>query len=66
MHVVLRVGGDVQRVRSPERAAAVAATRGDDEHAWQSLRLLVHARGLTRVLARCVKVNQPLLYYLSC
>ena len=33
MHVVQRIGGDVQRVRSPERAAAVATTRGDDEHA---------------------------------
>ena len=42
MHVVQRIGGDVQRVRSPERAAAVATTRGDDEHAGESVRRLVN------------------------
>ena len=41
MNVVKRIGGDVQTVRSPEGAAAVAATRGDDEHRWQSVRLLL-------------------------
>ena len=40
MNVVKRIGGDVQTVRSPEGAAAVAATRGDDQHRWQSVRLL--------------------------
>ena len=46
--VVERVGGDVQRVCPPERTAAVAAARADDDHLGPrgALLLVEHSESL--------------------